>query len=361
MADCSNQVWNVVSQWDWNLPLPQKKRGRDEPPPREEKKRKFSPKELLKIVLSRLTSSLLVTHGVGELSLNDFFFTAFLDLSPEHLRQMMLFLENYDNLWRIQRLLIEVPQLNLDFRNNDIYISMGYGFTFLSFNLQEMLVHFDGLFLEAIMMHQMAAQERHEQEVRKAQERQRIESFRTASWNLWKTKDMNDFFRELVAVSPNFNFFTTKWSLLEDVVDEFMNRIYNATTRAYHNLVPCKNPLEVFFEYAVFRGVFSPKAPVGEYIRVCEYRSDSCPFGSKCSGVHQCVVSSGWKTGSVWGTCCPEYSERMTCLNRHCRYAHFTGDEFNRAFRNGGKDSNKMREDLIKQAENQLKRQKTAE
>lgn len=364
MSECSNQVWTAVSQWDWDLPLPAKKRCRKDDnlhPANEDKKRMFSPEELISTVLSKLTRSLLATHGLGELSLFDFFWTAFLDMSPEHLRQMMEFLSNEDNKWRLQRILMEVPRLNVVFRNGDFYLSMGDKFTFLSFNLDEMLKHFNGLFLEAIMMRQMAGQELHEQEVREAQERQRVERFRTAIWNLWKNKDKNDFFRELVAVCPDFNSFSTNWSLLAVVVDEFMQRIYNSTTRAYHNREPCENPLQEFLEYATVRGVFSPKAPVCESTRICEYSLKSCPYGPTCSGVHQCVVSSGWKTGSVWGTCCSEYSERRTCSNRHCRYAHFTGDEFNRALRNGGKDSNKMREDLIKQAENQLKRQKTAE
>ncbi len=356
-------IWTIVSNYDWES-APQKpaKRGRDDdPPPNMANKRKFSPKELLKIVLSRLTSSLLVTHGLGEISLFKFFSTAFLDLSPEHLRQMMLFLENYDNIWRIHRILMEVPQLNVFFRNGDFYLSMGEGFMFLSFNLQEMLVHFDGLFLEAIMMHQMAAQERHEQEVREEQERQRVERFRTAILNRLKMRDTNQLFRELVAVCPEFNSFSTNLRLLEVVVDEFTNRIYNATTRAYHNREPCLDPLQVFIEYATVRGVFSPKAPVRECIRICEYSSKSCPYGPTCSGVHQCFFSSGWKKGSVWGTCCSEYSERRTCRNPDCRYGHFTGDEFNRAFTNGGKDSNKMRNDLIEQSENQLKRQRTSE
>lgn len=363
MEACFNQVWTAVSQWDWDLPLPAKKRGReDESHHRNgDKQRVFSPEELISTVLSKLTRSLLATHGLGELSLCDFFWTAFLDMSPEHLRQMMEFLSNEDNKWRLQRILMEVPHLNVRIHNKDVCLSMGDKFTFLSFNLDEMLKHFNGLFLEAIMMRQMAGQELHEQELQRERERQRVNGFITAICNLWKTKDMSSFFKELVAVSPEFNSFSTNWRLLEVVVDEFINRIYNSTTRAYHNREPCANPLQEFLEYAIFSEVFSPKAPVREYIRICEYSLKSCPYGPTCSGVHQCVVSSGWKTGSVWGTCCSEYSERRTCSNRHCRYAHFTGDEFNRALRNGGKDSNKMREDLIKQAENQLKRQKTAE
>ena len=362
MEDCSNQVWTAVSQWNWDHPLPAKKRGReDDPPPREDKKRVFSPEELMKFILARFKRMLLETHGLGELSLKEFFSSSFLDLHRDHLRQMMDFLSNQDMVWILLRFLMEVPGLNVEFRNGDFYVSIGEGFNFLSFNMIDFPSDFKRLFLESIMMRQMAGQELHEQELQRERERQRVERFIKAIWNLWKTNDMNAFFRELVAVCPEFNSFTTNWRLLEVVVDEFMNRIYNATTRAYHNREPCANPLQVFLEYATVRGVFSPKAPVRECIRMCEYRSDSCPYGPTCSGVHQCVVSSGWKTGSVWGTCCPEYSERRTCSNRHCRYAHFTGDEFNRAFTNGGTDSNKMRSDLIEQSENKLKLQKMAD
>jgi len=161
-------------------------------------------------------------------------------------------------------------------------------------------------------------------------------------------------------VCPEFNSSHTNWSLLQVVAGEFTRSIYNATTRAYHNREPCEDPLLHFLEYATTRGVFSPKAPVRDNIRICEYSSNSCPFGPTCSGAHQCFVSSGWKKESIWGTCCPEYAERRTCRNPHCRYAHFTGDEFNSAFRNGGKDSNKMRNSLLAQAYI-AKRQKKAE
>jgi hypothetical protein len=354
MADCSNQVWNVVSQWDWNLPLPQKKRDRDDdPPPREVKKRVFFDKDLMKTVVHRLMSSLLATQGVGEISLCNFFWTAFLDLSPEHLRQMMRFLENYDNLWRIHRILMEVPQLILNFRNEDFYLSIEHGFTFLSIDIPLVIEHFERLFLEAIMMRQSACQELHqkslEKEVREAQERQRNEHFITALRTLWKTKDINVFFKELVAVCPEFNSFTTNWRLLEVVVYDFMKRTYNATTRAYHNCEPCDKPLKYFLEDAISCGVFSPIAPSHERIRVCKYSLDSCPFGSNCSAAHQAIVSFGWNKEYFWGKCCKEYSEIRVCRNHLCTYAHITGDEFNRAIVNGAKDSILMRIHLLAQ------------
>ena len=352
MEACSNQVWTAVSQCDWDLPLPAKKRGReDESHHRNGDQRVFSPEELISTVLSKLTRSLLATHGLGELSLNDFFLTAFLDMSPEHLRQMMEFLSNEDNKWRLQRILMEVPQLNVRIHNKDVCLSMGDKFTFLSFNLDEMLKHFNGLFLEAIMMRQMAAQELHEQEVREAQERQRVERFRTAIWNLWKNKDMNAFFRELVALSPEFNSFTTNWSLLEVVVHEFMNTIYNATTRAYHiRREPCANPLQVFLEYAITRGVFTELPEEGAFVRICGSSLDDCIFGNKCSGVHQDVVNKHWRpSGGCFGQCCSEYMNSGKCSNSSCKCAHANLWEILRAYKHGSSDS-KMKRELLLQA-----------
>jgi len=359
MVDCSSNVWNAVSQWDWDLPLPQKKRGRDdEPPPNVVEKRTFSDNDLINTVVHRLMSSLLATQGVGEISLCDFFWTAFLDLSPEHLRQMMLFLSNNDNLWRLHRIFMEVPKLIVNFRNDDVYLSIGDGFTFLSIDIPLVIEHFERLFLEAIMMRQSACQELHqkslEKEVREAQERQRNEHFITALRTLWKTKDINVFFKELVAVCPEFNSFTTNWRLLEVVVYDFMKRTYNATTRAYHNCEPCDNPLKYFLEDAISCGVFSPIAPSHERIRVCKYSLDSCPFGSNCSAAHQAIVSFGWNKEYFWGKCCKEYSEIRVCRNHLCTYAHITGDEFNRAIVNGAKDSILMRIHLL--AQTSLKR-----
>jgi len=101
--DCSNNLWNALSQWDWNLPIPQKKRGREgedeTPPPRhKQEKRKFSVEDLVKTILTRLMISLLATHGIASISLSKFFQTEFLDLSPDHLRQVLNFLSNPDNL-----------------------------------------------------------------------------------------------------------------------------------------------------------------------------------------------------------------------------------------------------------------------
>jgi len=134
------------------------------------------------------------------------------------------------------------------------------------------------------------------------------------------------------------------------VAKEFISFIYNSTTRDYRNRDPCANHLQDFLEYATIRGVFSKKPPQDQRIRVCDYLGKTCPFGPTCSGVHQDFVSLGWKEGTVWGMCCQEYAESRTCRNLNCRNAHFTGDEYYRASRNGGNDSNRMRNDLLAEA-----------
>lgn len=350
------KIWSVVATYDWeSAPQKSAKRGRDDEPP---KKRTFSENDLMKTVVHRLMSSLLATQGVGEISLRDFFWTSFLDLSPEHLRQMMLFLSNNDNLWRLHRIFIEVPQLNVVFRNEDVYLSIGDGFTFLSFNVDEMLTHFNGLFLEAIMMRQSACQESHqkylEEEVEKKKQRQRIERFIRALWVLWGNKNINDFFQELVAVCPEFNSFTTNWRLLEVVVFKFMLDIYNATTRTYHNGDPCENPLQDFLEYAITRAVFTEVPEKEAFVRVCDSSLDDCPFGYNCSGVHQDIVNKHWRpSGGCFGQCCSEYMTRGKCSNLYCKCAHANLWEISRAYIHGSTDSKKKR-NLILQAHDLL-------
>lgn len=359
-------IWTVVSKYDWeSAPHKPAKRGREEEKPDDAppaKREPLSNEQIIKSVLTQIMKSLL--NGVSPVSLHEIFQSAFLDLSQDRLRQVMDFLSNPDNLWCLHRILMEMNSLIVSFKGDDVFLSLGDGFNFLEFNPQQTTGMFNRFFLEAIMMHQSACQKLYqrslEEEVRRNQEKERIERFITALWNFWKNKDFKAFFQELIRVSPEFNSFTTNMRLLDVVVGEFMDRIYNATTRGYHKRERCEDPLRDFLQYAITRGVFSPKAPVRENIRICEYRSDSCPFGSTCSGAHQEFESKAWRKGSVWGMCCPEYAERRTCRNPHCRYAHFTGDEFNRAFRNGGKDSNRTRNDLLAQAYI-AKRQKTAE
>jgi hypothetical protein len=360
-------IWTVVSNYDWeSAPQKSAKRGReeeekpDDAPPA--KRQPLLNNQIVNTIMTRIMRHLL--SGVNSVSLHEIYQFAFLDLSRDRLCQVMDFLSNPDNLWCLHRILMEMKNLNVIFKENHVFLSLGNGFDFSEFNLQQTAMLFNRFFLEVIMMRQSDCQTRHDEslqeEVRKKQEIQRIERFIKALWTLWKINDINSFFQELIRVSPEFNSYHTNWSLLDVVVGEFMDRIYNATTRGYHKREPCEDPLRDFLQYAITRGVFSPKAQVRENIRICKYRSDSCPFGPTCSGAHQDFESNGWRKGSVWGMCCPEYAERRTCSNRHCRYAHFTGDEYYGAFRNGGKDSNRMRNDLLAQAYI-AKRQRTAD
>lgn len=352
MTDCLNNVWNVVSNWDWNLPLPPKKRGRnddDDPPP--PKKIMFSMTQLMKTIVVKLISFLLATHGVRNLSLSEFFSTAFLDLSPDHLRQMMDFLSNQNHVWILNRILMEIPKLNVDFlHNDDVCLSMEEGFSFTSFNMKDMLSQIDHLFLEAVMHHQVACQKIHEKEVEKSQKNNLINRFKNILWNFWNKKDFNIFFQALIAICPEFDSKHTNNEVLQIVAKEFISFIYNSTTRDYHNRDPCANPLQDFLEYATIRGVFSKKPPQDQRIRVCDYLQKFCPFGPTCSGVHQDFVSLGWKEGTVWGMCCQHYAESRTCRNKNCGNLHVTGDEYYRASRNGGNDSTRMRNYLLAQA-----------
>ena len=184
--DCSNNLWNVLSQWDWNLPIPQKKRGREgedeTPPPRhKQEKRKFSVEDLVKTILTRLMIALLDSHGIASISLSKFFQTEFLDLSQDHLRQVLNFLSNPDNLWCLHRILMEMKNLNVYVGKDDLLLSLGDGFDISEFNPQQTTMIFNALFIEAIMMRQSACQELHEkhqeEEVRRNRQRQRIESF----------------------------------------------------------------------------------------------------------------------------------------------------------------------------------------
>jgi len=352
-SELLENIWTVVSKYDWESapqkptpqkPAPQKqaKRGRkekqhDDAPPA--KRERLSNEQLIESVLAQIMKPLL--SGVSPVSLHEIFQSAFLDLSQDRLHQVMEFLSNPDNLWCLHRILMEMKNLIVSFEGDDVLLSLGDGFNFSEFNPQQTTVMFNRFFLEAIMMHKIT----------RVQKRERIERFITALWNFWNNNDSTAFFKELIVVCPEFNSLKTNRGLLEVVLGEFMMHIYNATTRTYHNREQCEDPLQVFHEYAITRGVFSPIAPSNKSIRVCEYTASGCPFGSTCSGAHQDFVSSGWRRkGSVWGICCKEYAERRTCLNPHCRYAHFTGDEFYRALKNGGKDSKRMRDKILAQS-----------
>ena len=317
-------------------------------------KKQFTDGQLMKTLITRLMSALLETHGVRELYLNEFFSTAFLDLPPVHLRQMMKFLSNLDNVWVFHRILMEVPQLGFIKRNGDVYLWIVEIDLFSFFNMAEMIRQYHLFSMEAIVHSQNASQLLYEERVRKEQERkhnQRLNEFlRFRLGNLLRTNDMSAFFDGLRQVYHEFDSNHTNLKLLNFVVYEFLTYIYDANTHQYyHKNEPCLDIRAVFMEYAIIRGVFSPKPPIHENIRVCQYKTENCLFGHKCSGAHQEFVSPKWNRSHLWGECCPEYSETRRCTNKHCSNAHITGIEFYRAFQNGGKDSNKMRRKLLAQ------------
>jgi hypothetical protein len=352
--DLLEKIWTDVSKYDWeSAPLLSKKRFREDSPHSGKSIQKCNKRLALKF-MTKFMQNLLAIGFDSQISLYMFISTAFLDLDPELLKEVMFFCSNPDHMYVLQKYLMEMLHLKVEYIDDDIFISFDNVEVFRGFNMMSIVSDFDCFYLEAIMMRQSACQKLHEeflqQELRKKQKRQRIKSFITALRVLWKTNDINAFFQELIAVCPEFNSSGINWNLLEVVVGEFVRSIYNATTRTYHNGEPCDDPLQVFLEYATIHGVFSPIAPDSENIRICKYSETSCPFGSTCSGAHQDFESQGWKKGRGWGICCKEYAERRTCRNPHCSYAHFTGYEFYRAFINGGKDSNEMRRKLLAQA-----------
>lgn len=222
--------------------------------------KKQTNEQLFKTLLVKIMLSLLETHGVVELSLDEFFSTAFLSLPPDHLRQMMEFLSNPDNVWVFRRILMEIPHLGFTQRDNDIYLWIEKIELFSFFNMAEMMRDYHTFCIEAIVHRQNAAQHIHEQKLREEQEMKRFrylnEAFIMLLHRLWKTKDMEAFFRELPKLCPEFDSKHTNSSLLKIVVGEFSRTIYNATTRAYHNGEPCGYPLQDFLEYCIKRGVF---------------------------------------------------------------------------------------------------------
>jgi hypothetical protein len=324
-------------------PPPQKKRGREDEtssPQPKERKLSFSLEDddVVKTIFTRLMVSLLATHGVGEISLHDFFSTAFLGLPPDHLRQVMSFLEKDVRVWVLERILMEIPHLNVQFTEyKDVILSLSESFTFCSFNMNMMLSQYRTFFMESIVLHQSACQERHEEELRQQEEKLRRNQlnkrFIKALWTLWKTNDINSFFQELIAVCPEFNSGQTNWDILKKVVYEFLTRIYNAFHRAYHNGEPCEVPKRVFIEYATTSGVFSPRAQIGVVIPICSSLKEVCHLGERCSGAHQDFISSGWSTETALSAVCIQYAKKGVCHNKNCRFAHCSDDEFNAGLR----------------------------
>lgn len=378
--DCRIMLWNVVSQSEITTTphakakkcgrtdasqsevattshAKAKKRGRtdlEELQQNQDNRRKLSLVELLKIFFTHLTEYILQRRRFA-VSLTEVIDNAFLALSPNDLRQLMEFLSSRDTIWILQRIMMDSLPLTLLFPEKECFLLVHNEFSALSLNMTEIMDKYHLFSMEAISHFEDASRRIHEERVKEEQERKSCkdldDSVRFLLGNLWRTKDTSAFIDGLRQVYPEFNSNDTNWKLLNFVVYEFLNSIYNATTHLYyHNDEPCVDIAADFIEYMIIRRIFSPKPPIHENIRVCQYKDVNCLFGHKCSGAHQAFVSSGWKKGCVWGTCCPEYSETMRCTNKRCCHAHFTGDEFERAFRKGGKDSNEKRRKLLAQA-----------
>ena len=267
--DCRNMIWNVVCQSEITTSPPPpppkgKKRCRDEPRPNKDKERMFSVKDLMKTFFNRMIECLLQMRGC-EVSLNGFIENAFLDLSPNHLHQLMDFLSSQNTIWILQRILMEVPHLNVAFGDGDVFLSRKEQFSALSFNMNDIIRRYHLFSMEAIVHHQDASQRLHEEKVLQHYEREHFkclnEEFILLLKTLWKTKKMETFFIQLRKLCPEFDSKDTCWILLKQrVVNEFIFHIYNATTRTYHNGEPCETPLQDFLEYTIKRGVFRTRA-----------------------------------------------------------------------------------------------------
>lgn len=318
------------------------KRGREDVPSRHIQP--LSDRELLNTLLTRFMSALLSTHGVGCVALNEIFQIGFVHLNSIHMRQVLTFLSNTDNIWILLRILMEIRHLNVEVIGQHVFLSIETDFTFRAFNLDANLALFQQFKAELPIMHDIAEKARREEEVQLAKEKQRIDSFISALWMLWNKKNIEAFFRELLEVSPEFNSCRTNWRFLPHIVYDFM-RVYNATTRTYCNGQPCLNPLQDFLEFATKRGVFLEPPEEGAFVRVCDCSSKQCIFGDKCSGVHPDFVNKHWRPrGEYFGQCCSDYMNSGTCRNSYCRYAHANIWEYWRAYRHGSNDSKKKRE-----------------
>ncbi len=224
------------------------------------KQKVFSHKEIMKIVLAKLMLFLLGTHGVRTLSMNTFFELAFLDLEQEKLRQMMEFLSDPKNVWILSRFLMEIQKLDVSFSEEDITLKLGEEFRFKPFFVLDSIVEdYDRFSFEYDVHHNDAVQICDEKRRRRNNDKPVDENERFISilHCLWKTKDMKSFLNALRTLRPEFDSNkTTCWVVLEKVVKDFLFTIFNATTRRYHNGEPCANPLEIFLQEVISRGVF---------------------------------------------------------------------------------------------------------
>jgi hypothetical protein len=365
---CRDMLWNGVCQSEiTTTPLPPpakgKKRGRtdvEESPRNQDNGRTLSVDELLKIFFTHLIRYILQYRGFA-IPLAQIIENAFLGLSPNDFHQLMYFLSSRDAMWVLQRILMEIPHLNLVFPGEDGFLWIDEHFNFSLFNIDEMLSRLPLLLAESNVLHESAIsaslkrkrQEQYNSIVREQSQQQFIHALATLRKSKKNMTSFELFFQTLSMVCDDFDYPHTNWELLKLVVIEFITTVYNGTTGDYiMKKEPCEDPLQVFIEYSIERGVFSRSVPPNEVIRVCDSTKEDCLFGEKCSGAHQDPsVNTMWDSKRVFGMCCREYAKTFTCSNKLCQFPHYSGDEFYRALKNGGKDSFHVR--------NSAKRQKT--
>jgi hypothetical protein len=386
--DCRNMLWNFVSQSEITTthpPSKPKKCGRSDqsqseitttppPPPGKGKKRgrndveeatqnqdkwrRLSVDELLKIFFTHLFDYVLHYRGFA-IPLAEIIDNDFLGLSPNDFHQLMYFLSSRDAMWVLQRILMEIPHLNLVFPEEDVFLLIDEHFNVSLFNIDEMLSRLPLLWAESNVLHESAIlaslkrkrQEQYDSIVREQSQKQFIHALATLRKSKKNMTSFKLFFQTLSMVCDDFDYPHTNWELLKVVVIEFMT-IYNSTTGNYiMKQEPCEDPLQVFLEYSIECGVFSRSVPRNEVIRVCDSTKENCLFGEKCSGAHQDPsINTMWDSKRVFGMCCREYAKTFTCSNKLCQFPHYSGDEFYRALKNGGKDSFHVRNSLLAQA-----------
>ena len=317
----------------------------------------------LRSFLTIIMFSLLGTHGVEKVLLSTVINNTFLPLTDEQRNRLLSIISNERFRWILLMILFEIKHLDVEFVDGDVLLSINEHFTFSGFNIDEMLSRLPRLLAEYEVLHQYAISRRMKRKRQEAYDavvrKQSIEQFINALATLWKNKksatSFNSFFQTLYMVAEEFDSGYTNVELLKTVVIEFMMTIYNSTTRSYiMKQEPCEDPLTVFKEYCIERGVFSPRVPLNEVIRVCFSTKEDCLFGDRCSGVHQDpVIHTLWNSNRVFGMCCPEYAKTGKCSNPACQFPHYSGHEYYRALKQGGKDSFRMRKAQIDKEQEQ--------
>lgn len=323
----------------------------------------------LRSFLTIIMFSLLGTHGVEKVLLSTVINNTFLPLTDEQRNLLLSMISNERFRWILHRMLIEVEHLDVEFVDGDVFLSINEHFTFSMFNIDEMLSRLPRLLAEYEVLHQYAIsmsikrkrKEAYDAVVRKQSIEQFINALATLRKNKKNATSFNSFFQTLYMVAEEFDSGYTNVELLKTVVIEFMMTIYNSTTLSYiMKQEHCEDPLTVFKEYCIERGVFSPRVPLNEVIRVCSSTKEDCLFGDRCSGVHQDPsVDTQWDSKRVFGMCCPEYAKTGKCSSQACQFPHYSGHEYYRASKHGGNDSFRMRKALIDKEQEQEQEQKT--